>query len=272
MDSRPIGVFDSGIGGLTVAGVLSRRLPDESVVYLGDTARVPYGTKSPDVVRRYAERCAAFLMTQNIKALVVACNTASAHALEHLVHTLAVPVFGVINPGAEAALAQSLSGRVGVVATRGTIDSGAYTRALQQEAHRLNRQVEVCVQPAPVLVPLAEEGLENHPATYALVEEYLKPLLDVGVDTVVLGCTHYPVLRPVFEQVARASGKQVAFTDSGEAVTDSVESAFGKLSLAAAKGATPQHRFYLTDTQPRFSELAERFFGQRLQAALHVDL
>lgn len=265
MSTQPIGVFDSGIGGLTVAGVLCRRLPHESIVYLGDTARVPYGTKSADVVRKYAERCAAFLLQQNVKMLIVACNTASAHALEHLQATLPIPVLGVIGPGAAAAAAMSQNHYIGVIATRGTIDSGAYRRALTKRLP----SVRVVEAAGPLLVPMAEEGLIDHPATRLMAEEYLRPMIKMGVDTIVLGCTHYPVLRNVIEEI---TGPSIKLTDSGEAVTTEAASELARLGLAAPNDQTPRHQFFLTDTQSRFADLSERFFGQRIEHATRVDL
>lgn len=264
MDARPVGIFDSGIGGLTVAGVFCQRLPNESVVYLGDTARVPYGTKSADVVKKYAERCAAFLMTQNVKMLIVACNTASAHALEHLQSTLSVPVLGVIEPGAEAAAASTRTQVVGVIATRGTIDSGAYRRALHTRMPGA-RLIEIA---CPLFVPLAEEGWTDHAATRLIAQEYLTPLTEAGVDTLVLGCTHYPVLKKVIAEVV---GSGVRLTDSAEAVTTVAAAELASRGLCAPQKVA-NHRFFLTDTQARFADLSERFFGQRIAAAERIDL
>ena len=186
--SAPIGVFDSGLGGLTVAHAIMRQLPAESIIYFGDTARVPYGPKSPDTVRRYSHEIAAWLLDQGVKAIVVACNTATAHALPMLERELDVPVIGVVEPGARAAVAASHSGRIGVIATAGTIRSGAYVRAIQAEAP----DAIVAARACPLLVPLVEEGWTEHEATRAIAREYLTPFMNGEVDTLVLGCTHYP--------------------------------------------------------------------------------
>lgn len=259
MSNAGIGVFDSGIGGLTVAGALARRLPGETLIYMGDTARLPYGTKSPDVVRRYAERCSRFLLEQDIKLLVIACNTASAHALEHLQQTLPVPVLGVIGPGASAGLKASKQGRVGVIGTAGTVRSGAYRRAILA----LDPNASVVEKACPLFVPLAEEGLTDHPATELIARDYLAEL--ANVDALVLGCTHYPVLRNV---IARVLGPGVTLCDSADATADEVQRA-----IAAMPATRPAaHRFYLTDVQPQFQQLAARFFGGPVAAAERVDL
>jgi glutamate racemase len=248
-----IGVFDSGVGGLTVAGAITRALPNERLVYLGDTARLPYGTKSPDVVRRYAERCAEFLLTQDIKMLVIACNTATAHALTHLQQTLTIPVVGVIAPGARRALSVSKRKRIGVIATAGTIASGAY----RKEIAALDGDAKVFDKACPLFVPLAEEGLVEHEATRLIARDYLQVLKDEHIDALVLGCTHYPLLRNVIQQVVGAS---VTLCDSAEACTDDVKCILTERGeLATHKGGP--HRFHLTDVQASFRSLGVRFFG-----------
>ncbi len=259
---RAIGIFDSGVGGLTVCGTLTRKLPNERVIYLGDTARLPYGTKSPEVVRRYAERCAEFLLTHEIKLLVIACNTASAHALEHLQRQLPVPVVGVIAPGARRALSLSRNRRIGVIGTSGTIKSGAYRRALEA----LEPSAEVIEAACPLFVPLAEEGWTEHPAAKLIAEEYLAPLRARTVDTLVLGCTHYPVLREV---IASAMGPEVTLCDAAEAVAEEVRALLGPNAASTVAGP---HRFFLTDVQPQFLGLAARFFGAPISEAERIDL
>lgn len=265
MDARPIGIFDSGVGGLTVAGAVTRALPRERVVYLGDTARLPYGNKSGDVVRRYAERCADFLLAQDIKLLIVACNTASAVALEHLEQRCSVPVLGVIRPGARAAARVTTSGRIGVLGTAGTIASGAYQRAILAE----RPDAAIAERACPLLVPLAEEGWVEHAATRLVVQEYLAPIKAAGVDTVVLGCTHYPLLR----EVLRAElGAQVTLCDSADAVTEVARALLGARELAAPSGLAPAHAFFLTDASSSFAALAERFFGAAIERPVRVDI
>ena len=209
MNSAPIGVFDSGIGGLTVVRAIHALLPHESTLYLGDTARVPYGSKSPDTVRRYAREILAWLEQHQVKAVVVACNTATAHALDELRSIATVPVIGVIEPGARAAAAASRGGTVGVIGTAGTILSGAYRRAL----HRVRPDLAVVEQACPLFVPLVEEGWFDHPATRLVAEEYIAPLRAAGGDSIVLGCTHCPMLRGLIGDVL---GHHVGWTDSAQ--------------------------------------------------------
>src|SRR5215212_4869209 len=223
---RPIGVFDSGIGGLTVVSALRRLLPNESIFYLGDTARVPYGGKSATTVQRYSREIAAILLQENAKTVVVACNTASALALPNLEETLPVTVTGVIVPGARAALAQTRTGHVGVIATRATINSGAYERALRA----LDSEVRVSARACPLLVPLIEEGWLESSVTDEIIRQYLAPLLHDGVDTLVLGCTHYPLLRPA---IARLVGDQVALVDSAENCAQAVRDLLTAKTLQA---------------------------------------
>ena len=206
---RPIGVFDSGIGGLTVVKALRDRLPNETIVYLGDTARVPYGPKSPETVQRYALELAHMLMQKNAKALVVACNTVSSVALPLLTRKFPVPVIGVIEPGARAALQATRNQHVGVIGTRATIRSGAYEKALRAT----DNNVRVSSRACPLLVPLIEEGLLDDDVTDRVIVRYLEPLLADGIDTLVLGCTHYPLLSAA---IARALGREITLVDSAE--------------------------------------------------------
>jgi glutamate racemase len=262
-DPRPIGVFDSGVGGLTVLRALRRRFPREAMVYLGDTARVPYGTKSAEVVTRYSLRNAAFLASRDIKLLVVACNTSSAVALPALRATLGVPVLGVIEPGARVALRRTRSGVVGVIGTPGTIASGAYQRALTAERPDIQIHARAC----PLFVPLAEEGWVEGDVPRLVAREYLGPLGEAGIDTLVLGCTHYPLLRGV---VAEVLGPGVAQVDSAEATADEV----GALLEAGTvgQGDAPALRLYVTDLPQRMPELSTRFLGERIEAAEQVDI
>lgn len=261
----PIGVFDSGVGGLTVVRALMHQLPHESVVYVGDTARVPYGPKSPQTVRRYSSEIAAYLMEQGVKAVVVACNTATAHALDVLQAELPVPVVGVVEPGARAAVAPGTpSGaprRVGVIGTVGTIRSGAYERAIRA----LAPDAYVVARPCPLFVPLVEEGWLDHPATELVAREYLDPFQEHAVDTLVLGCTHYPLLRPL---VARVVGPGVRLIDSAHETAAATARALAAASLAASPGRAPQHRFVVTDGPEQFARVAAHFLGAPLQ---HVE-
>ena len=256
-----IGVFDSGVGGLTVLRALHRRLPDASTVYLGDTARVPYGTKSPEVVIRYTRNNARFLLGHDPHLVVVACNTASAHALETLRRELAVPVVGVIEPGARAAAARTRSGRIGVIGTAGTIASGAYQRALAAAIPG----AEVVARACPLFVPLAEEGWTDGEVARLVVERYLGDLRG-AIDTLVLGCTHYPLLQQV---IAEVLGPEVALVDSAEATAAAVEDALRAIDAAPAPA---DHRYFVTDVPARFPEIAARFLGHAPERVEQVDV
>ncbi len=260
-DPRPIGVFDSGVGGLTVAAALARALPGESILYLGDTARLPYGTKSPDTVARYTQANADFLAARGVKALVIACNTASALALDRLETPL--PVWGVIEPGAARAAGAS-RGRVGVIATEATVLSDAYGRALLRQRPGL----EVVSRACPLFVPLVEEGWLDDPVTEAVARRYLEPLLAAGIDTLVLGCTHYPLLAPL---LARVAGPGVALVDSAAAVADQVARELPRRRLETAGDVRREDHFCVTDGSARFGRLAREILGREVGLEL-VDI
>lgn len=256
---KPIGVFDSGVGGLTVFRAIARAVPGESLVYLGDSARVPYGTKSPETVTRYTLEAARHLLARDIKLLVVACNTATAAALPKLQELLPIPVIGVVEPGARAAVAAT-SGRVGVIATEGTVRSKAYTKAI----HALNRDIEVFEAAAPLFVPLAEEGWANTHVAREVAGVYLEPLIDAGIDTLVLGCTHYPILRGTIEKVV---GDRVAVVDSAETTAQAVRDLLSGAGKSGTKDATRQ--FFVTDAAERFRKIASDFLEQEID---HLEL
>jgi glutamate racemase len=256
--AAPIGVFDSGLGGLTVAHAIMRLLPAESLVYFGDTARVPYGPKSPDTVRRYSHEIAAWLLEQGVKAIVVACNTATAHALPMLEGELDVPVIGVVEPGARAAVRASRLGRIGVIATAGTIKSGAYVRAIEAAAPGARVTALAC----PLFVPLVEEGWTDHEATRAIAREYLAPFMNDEVDTLVLGCTHYPLLKPLIADVV---GPRVRLIDSAEETAMDTRRMLAEYSLEAASGQG-SYRFVASDDQEQFLSLGQRFFGDTIES------
>jgi glutamate racemase len=258
---RPIGVFDSGMGGLTVMRALTARLPRESFVYLGDTARLPYGSKSPDTVTRYAVQCARALIAHRIKLLVVACNTASATALPALTLALApTPVIGVIEPGAQAAVAAAPSGRIAVIATEGTVKGGAYERAI----HARNPAARVTGQPCPLFVALAEEGLTDGPIAELVAKRYLDPVLKAAgprPECLVLGCTHFPVLKDV---IARVAGTEIALVDSAETTAAAVERLLSEHKLARKATTPPSARFLATDAPERFARVGEIFLGRKI--------
>ncbi len=251
-DPRPIGVFDSGVGGLTVVAALERRLPAESIVYLGDTARLPYGSKSPETVTRYTRRTVDFLLERGVKAVVVACNTASALALPNL--RPPVPTWGVVGPGARRAAAVTRSRRVGVIATESTVRSDAYGRALRE----LLPGLEVVSRACPLFVPLVEEGWHDDPVTEQVARRYLEPLLGDGIDTLVLGCTHYPLLRPL---LARVVGAGVELVDSAATVAEEVAAGLAAEGLTAPAGTAPEHHLHVTDASANFATLARRILG-----------
>jgi glutamate racemase len=262
---RPIGVFDSGVGGLTVVRELWRLLPEESVVYFGDTARVPYGPKSPATVRRYAREAAAFLLGRGVKMIVVACNTATAHAIEVLYEELPVPVVGVVDPGARAAARATRSGRIGVIGTAGTIASGAYDRDLR----RYLPEARIFAQPCPLFVPLVEEGWGNHPATRLIAQEYLDPLARVDIDTLVLGCTHYPLLRPVLSEIL---GDAITLVDSAEEAVFDARRILEDRGLRRVGDDAPAHTFIVSDSPLRFRETSRHFLGGRVEVVEEVDV
>jgi len=261
---RAIGVFDSGVGGLTVLKEIVRQLPGEELIYLGDTARVPYGTKSPRTVLRYALESAAFLVKQRVKLLVVACNTASSVALPALEERFNLPVVGVIEPGARKAVAVTRNRKVGVVGTEGTVKSGAYARAI----HDLDPDIEVFSVPCPLFVPLAEEGWADHAVARLVAAEYLTPLIARGIDTLVLGCTHYPLLKSTLRQIL---GEKVALVDSAEETAFSVAKRLRERDLA--RPVPPRDpRFFVTDVPTRFERVGGAFWGAALPCVEQIEL
>jgi glutamate racemase len=257
----PIGVFDSGLGGLTVVHAIREQLPSENLIFLGDTARVPYGTRSPETVMRYARSCARNLSKFDIKLLVVACNTVSAVALDMLCNELDVPVLGVIGPGAQTGARESPSGCVGVIATPGTVASGAYERAIADA----DPSAEIVVGTAPLLVPLAEEGWTHGAVPELAAQRYLKPLVDSSIDVLVLGCTHYPLLKDVIEaQLENLRGRPIPVVDSAHATACELARLLEYEGLASDRTGRGTLELLVTDMPARFSELASRFLGQEL--------
>lgn len=256
-DSRPIGVFDSGIGGLTVVSALRRALPGEAIYYLGDTARVPYGGKSASTVERYSLEIAAALLEEQAKTIVVACNTASALALPVLQEQLPVTVTGVIQPGAAAAVSATRNGHIGVIGTRATIHSGAYERALLG----IDPAVRISAVACPLLVPLIEQGWLEDPLTDQVIMRYLAPLLAAAIDTLVLGCTHYPLLRPAF---ARLLGDSVTLVDSAENCAAAVKTLLDQNGIRSAARNAGALQVALTDPPDAFLDIAHR--------SLHLEI
>lgn len=265
INQLPIGMFDSGVGGLTVMREVMTQLPQESTIYFGDTARVPYGSKSKDVIIRFSLEIGQFLLQEKVKMIVVACNTASAFALPALRARFDVPVIGVIAPGAHAALDTTQTRRVGVIGTEGTIESQAYTEAI----HYLNPQVQVFGQACPLIVPLVEEGWIDKPLALEVVKEYLVPLLKNNIDTLVLGCTHYPLLKGLLKQVAG----DVKLIDSAQETARSVARKLKEANLEApANGAAALRQFYVSDDPDKFTRIGQRFLGQTIPGVKRIDI
>ncbi len=248
---RPIGIFDSGIGGLTVAAALRNLLPAEQIFYIGDTARVPYGGKTQSTIERYSIEISGLLLAEQCKIIVVACNTASALAIPRLHEILKVPVIGVIHPGAKAAVAATRNGKIGVIGTRATVYSRAYERAI----HDIDPGLRVVSQHCPLLVPLIEEGWLEDPVTDQVIARYIGKLLDENIDTLVLGCTHYPLLR---EAIQRLAGSKIRLVDSAHNCAAAVRELMKKERLAAPKGSLGRLQVALTDASDSFLRVAER--------------
>ena len=256
--SSPIGIFDSGVGGLTVARAVMERLPRESILYFGDTARVPYGVKSPDTVRRFAMQIAEFLLARHVKMLIIACNTMAAVAFDAVRDLSPVPVLEVIDAGARTAVSRTLNRRIGIIGTPSTIASGAYLEAIQRHD---DTGMFLVTQACPLFVPLVEEGWLDHPVTRLTAFEYLTPLLAQNIDTLVLGCTHYPLLKPLLSSVM---GQGVRLVDSAEAVSERAQGLLKGLEMENPGDEEPEHVFHVTDVPQRFREVGERFLGRAL--------
>jgi glutamate racemase len=263
---RPIGAFDSGVGGLTVVHAMRGLLPMEDILYLGDTARVPYGNKSPETIVRYSRENVAYLRRHDVKAIVVACNTASAHALGVLQREADVPVIGVIAPGVEAALAATKNGRIGIIGTVGTIKSDAYQDLLRQS----RPGIFIVARPAPLLVSLVEEDWLARPATRLILEEYLSPLKEAGVDTVVLACTHYPLLKALAQEIL---GPGVVLVDSAQNTAAVLARKLQATQLnRTGRAEAGLVTICTTDLPGQFSRLAERFLGEKIEAIQQVTV
>jgi len=265
--TAPLGIFDSGIGGLTVLREIRKKMPAEKVIYLGDTARVPYGTRSEQTIIKYSRTNTDFLVRQQIKLLVIACNTASAVATEILRSSYAMPVIDVVGPGARGAVSATRSKRVGIIGTQGTIRSSAYERAI----HALDPSIETFSCSCPLFVPLAEEGWcdPDDQIVTAIAQRYLAPLRSQGIDTLVLGCTHYPLLK---QAIGRVMGPDIALIDSAEETACEVARQLQRLSLAGPTTTAGACTFYLTDLPRRFIDTGRRFLGDDMQDVNLVDI
>lgn len=281
--SRPIGVFDSGLGGLTVLKAIHERLPAENTVYFGDTGRTPYGTKSPETIIKYSQQISRFLLEQNVKMIVIACNTASAIAFEAVASQVNVPVIEVITPGAEAAAETTRNDHIGIIGTRGTVNSGVYVRAVRKaigarlalsacclnNPHADASKVSILQQACPLFVGLAEEGWWDHPITQEVAAEYLKPLQEAHVDTLILGCTHYPLLS---KSIANVMGPSVQLINAGNNVAAKVEAVLRSNGLLNTSSKQAEQTFFTSDDAAQFQQLGSAFLNRPVRAAGRVDI
>ncbi len=265
----PIGVFDSGVGGLTVAREIMRQIPEERIVYFGDTARVPYGSKSQNTIIRFSRQIVHFLKTKGVKAVVVACNTASAQALETLQPELDIPIIGVVTPGAKVAAETTKNGKIGVIATESTIGSQLYTRVIGEH----NPHAQVFGKACPLFVPLVEEGWTKDPVTIEVANRYLEPLIETGIDTLVMGCTHYPLLRSVLREVM---GESVTLVNPAYETSRELKELLKREGIANDGQCTlegAKHQFYVSDAANKFREFANTIlpFGVDTTQLIHIE-
>ncbi len=267
MDNRPIGVFDSGLGGLTVFKEIADQLPHESLVYFGDSGRAPYGTKSRDTVIKYTLQDIRFLMTHDIKMIVIACNTMSAHSYEFVRRNHDLPIIEVIGAGAVAAVAETRNKKVGIIGTPATVNSGAYQKAI----NKLDDSIEICQKACPLFVPLVEEGQEwwENDITYNIAKEYLAPLKQTGVDTLVLGCTHYPLLK---NTISKVMGEGVTLVSSAFEVARVVKRIISDKNMQRDPRLTPTYHYYTSDSVEKFEPLCSAILGRTINSAKKVDI
>lgn len=262
--SNPIGVFDSGIGGLTVVKELMQILPKENIIYFGDTARVPYGTKSEKTIREFSIQNTKFLLSQNVKAIVIACNTSTAIALNDIQLIANLPVVGVINPGSVAAVESTKNKRIAVIGTTATISSSAYEREIKS----IDASIEVYGKACPLFVPIVEEGWFNHKIAYLAAEEYLLELKKYSIDTLVLGCTHYPLLKDTIQKVI---GEKVKLIDSGVETAKVVKKILEENDLLNQSELKPYYKFFVSDLPLQFKKVGEMFLGKKIENLIKID-
>ncbi len=263
-NDKPIGIFDSGVGGLTVAREIIGQLPKEGIVYFGDTARVPYGSKSKEAVTKFALKGMRFLLSQDVKMVVVACNTVSATCLDEIREMIQVPVVGVIEPGARAAVKATKTKNVGIIGTERTVNSGAYVRAI----YRLDEGIRICSRACPLFVPLVEEGWLDNEAVVYTAKRYLEPFINKGVDTLVLACTHYPLLKPILQTIM---GERVRLVDSAFETAREVGKMLKRLNLEHMQGSPTNYSYFVSDNPEKFIEVGERFLGRSIQPISVID-
>ena len=268
LKNLPIGVFDSGVGGLTVAREIMRQIPNERIVYFGDTARVPYGSKSKETVTKYSRQIVRFLETQNVKAIVIACNTASAYALEQIEKEIKVPIIGVVKPGAVTAARATQNGKVGVIATEGTIQSEIYTQYIKE----LKQDASVIGKACPLFVPLVEEGLLEDPVTDEIAQRYLSVLIDSGIDTLILGCTHYPLIRST---VGRVMGEKVTLVNPAYETAIELKRLLEEHNMLQDEKpalGTNQYQFFVSDGADKFQQFANNIFKYGVLAVKQINI
>ncbi|HEY9062210.1 MAG TPA: glutamate racemase [Pseudobacteroides sp.] len=265
MDNRPIGVFDSGLGGLTVLKELKRLIPTESVVYFGDSGRAPYGTKSTDTIIKYTFQDIRFLLNQDIKMIVIACNTASACSLKLVKDSFDIPVIEVTEPGAITAVNETKNKKIGVIGTVATISSGVYERAI----YRLDSSIEIVQKACPLFVPLVEEGWWENDIAYRIAQEYLEPMKKEGIDTLVMGCTHYPML---YNTISKVMGDDVKLVSSALEVTKVVRNILGEMDIMRDERISPVYRYYTSDSVEKFESLGSAILESEIHSAEKVDI
>ncbi len=262
---RPIGIFDSGIGGLTVVAEIIKRLPNEDIVYFGDTGRYPYGGRSPEVIKRFSRQNVRFLLMKKVKYIIVACNTASSLALNSIKRNFDIPMIGVIKPGAYGAVSNTKNKKIGVIGTVGTVSSSSYTKAIAE----LDKNVEVTAIATPLLVALAEEGYVDKPASMLIIKDYLSPLRKRGIDTLVLGCTHFPLLR---KAIGSIMGKDVMLIDSAEWTVKMLKEDLLKRNLLKNSSSPGKYRYFVSDTPDKFAKVGSRFLGATVSPVKKVNI
>jgi glutamate racemase len=265
LDTRPIGVFDSGIGGLTVVKEVMKILPNEDIYYFGDTARVPYGNKSPETVTKFSFQNTRFLISKDVKAIVIACNTASAFSIDSVRSNFSIPVLGVIEPGAYAAARETKKGKIGIIGTEGTIASRAYEKAIK----KILPNAEILGYPCPLYVPIVEEGWAGSKVSYLVAEEYLAPLKKAGVDTLVMGCTHYPLLKKVVRDVM---GPDVALINPAEETAINLMQVLVQHNLQNELRSNSQYRYYVSDNADKFSKVGGNFLNRSVFNIDKIDI
>ncbi|MCX7951017.1 MAG: glutamate racemase [Clostridiales bacterium] len=265
MDTRPIGVFDSGIGGLTVVKEIMKILPYEDIVYFGDTARVPYGSKSQETITKFAKQNSRFLLSKDVKAIVIACNTASAFALDDVNAEFEVPVLGVIKPGANAAVRATKTGRIGIIGTEGTVNSKAYEKAIK----KLFKEVEIFALPCPLFVPLVEEGWADRQVSYMVAQEYLEPLKKAEIDTLVMGCTHYPILTKVIGEIM---GDEVTLINPAEETAIELKSILFENGLQNTTKRKPEYSYFVSDNTEKFARVGSNFLNKEIENISKIEI